>query len=153
AADGKVTHPPSHQSFTFGELTKGKKLTKNVSAEVNTTPPKEWKIAGTPVPKVEGRAIVNGKHRYTPDVQLPEMLHGKVLRPPTLNAALVSADLKEAQAMPEVIVVHEGNFVGVAAPSQHQAEEALAAIRAVWKETPQPSDKDLFDLLKKGPSG
>jgi isoquinoline 1-oxidoreductase len=60
--------------------------------------------------------------------------------------------LKEAQAMPGVTVVHEGNFVGVAASSQHQAEEALAAIRAEWKEIPQPSDKDLFDLLKKSPT-
>jgi isoquinoline 1-oxidoreductase len=150
--EGKVTHPPSHQSFTFGELTKGKKLTKNVSADVSTIPAKEWKIAGTPVSKVDGRTIVTGKHRYTPDVKLPEMLYGKVLRPPTLNATLISVDLKEAQAMPGVTVVHEGNFVGVAASSQHQAEEALAAIRAEWKEIPQPSDKDLFDLLKKSPT-
>jgi isoquinoline 1-oxidoreductase len=151
AAEGKVTHPPSHQSFTFGELTKGKKLTKNVSADVITIPAKDWKIAGTSVSKVDGRAIVTGKHRYTPDVKLPDMLHGKILRPPTLNATLISADLKEAQAMPGVTVVHEGNFLGVAAPSQSQAEEALAAIRVEWKEIPQPSDKDLFDLLKKSP--
>jgi isoquinoline 1-oxidoreductase len=151
-ADGKVNHPPSNQSFSFGDLTKGKRLTKNVSADVSTTPAKEWKIAGTPAPKVDGRAIVTGKHQYTPDVKLPGMQYGKVLRPPTFNATLVSADLKEAQAMPGVTVVQEGNFIGVAAPSQHQAEEALAAIRAEWKETPQPSDKELFDLLKKSPS-
>jgi len=151
ANDGKVTHPPSQRSFTFGELTNGKKLTKTVSAEVSTTPAKEWKIAGTPIPKVDGRAIVTGKHKYTPDVKLPEMLYGKVLRPPTLNATLVKVDLKEAEAMPGVKAVHDGNFVGVSAPSQHQAEHALAAVRAEWKETPQPSDKDLFDLLKKTP--
>jgi isoquinoline 1-oxidoreductase len=151
ATNGKVTHPPSQRAFTFGELTNGKKLTKTVSAEVSTTPAKEWKIAGTAMPKVDGRAIVTGKHKYTPDVKLPEMLYGKVLRPPTLNASLVSADLKDAQAMAGVKAVHEGNFVGVSAPTQHQAEEALATIRAEWKETPQPSDKDLFDLLKKSP--
>lgn len=151
ASEGKITHPPSKQAFSFGELTKGKKLTKNVSADVNTAPAKEWKIAGTSAAKVDGRAIVTGKHRYTSDVKLPEMLHGKILRPTTLNASLVSADLKDAQAMPGVSAIREGNFVGVAAPSQHQADEALAAIRAEWKETPQPSDKDLFELLKKSP--
>jgi isoquinoline 1-oxidoreductase len=149
AVDGKVAHPPTHQSFSFGELTKGKKLTKNVSADVTTTPPKEWKIAGTPVPKVDGRAIVTGKHQFTPDVKLPEMQFGKVLRSPSFNATLVSVDLKPAQALPGVTVVHDGNFVGVAALSQTQAEEALAAIKAEWKETPQPSDKELFELLKK----
>ncbi len=140
-----------NRGFTFGELTKGKKLTKTVSADVSTIPAKDWKIAGTPIPKVDGRAIVTGKHKYTPDVKLPEMLYGKVLRPPTLNATLVKVDLKEAEAMPGVKAVHDGNFVGVSAPSQHQAEHALAAVRAEWKETPQPSDKDLFDLLKKTP--
>jgi isoquinoline 1-oxidoreductase len=150
-ADGKVSHPPSKRSFTFGELTKGKKLTKTVAADVNTAPAKEWKIAGRPVSKVDGREMVTGKHRYTPDVKLPGMLYGKVLRPPSFNATLVSTDLKDAQAMSGVTAIRDGNFVGVAAPSQYQAEHALAAIRAEWKETPQPSDKELFDLLKKRP--
>ncbi|HEV2948106.1 MAG TPA: molybdopterin cofactor-binding domain-containing protein [Gemmataceae bacterium] len=150
-ADGKVSHPGSHRTFTFGELTKGKKLTKTVAAEVGTAPAKDWKIAGTPVSKVDGRAMVTGKHRYTPDVKLPGMLYGKILRPPSFNATLVSAELKDAQALPGVIAIRDGNFVGTAAPSQHQAEIALTAIGAEWKETPQPSDKELFDLLKKNP--
>src|SRR5262249_12789060 len=134
-SEGKISHPPSKQVFTFGEITKGKKLTKNVSADVVTVPAKEWKITGTPVAKVDGRAIVTGKHQFTPDVKLPEMHYGKVLRPPTLNATLVSVDLKDAQARPGVTAIREENFIGVAAPSLHHAEEALAAIRAEWKET------------------
>src|SRR5207244_8606577 len=109
-ADAKVTHPPSQRSFTFAELTKGRKLTKNVAADASTIPAKEWKIAGTSVSKVDGRAIVTGKHRYSPDMKAPAMLHGKVLRPPTLNATLVSVDLKEAQAMSGITAIHDGNF-------------------------------------------
>src|SRR5438132_6313410 len=63
-ADGKVEHPPSRQSFTFGALTEGKKLVKAIAADVHTAPAAEWKIAGTPIPKVEGQAIVTGKHKY-----------------------------------------------------------------------------------------
>ena len=148
-ADAKVTHPPSQRTFTFAELTKGQKLTKNVAADISTVPAGEWKIAGTSAPKVDGRAIVTGKHRYTPDMKSPGMLHGKVLRPPTLNATLVSVDLKEAEAMTGVTAVHDGSFVGVAAPTLHQAEEALATIRAEWKETAQPSDKELFEELER----
>jgi isoquinoline 1-oxidoreductase len=148
-ADAKVTHPPSQRSFTFAELTKGQKLTKNVAADVSTIPAKDWKIAGTPMPKVDGRAIVTGKHRYSPDMTAPGMLHGKILRPPSFNATLVSVDLKVVQAIKGVTAINEGNFVGVAAPTQYQTEEALAVIRAEWKETPQASDKGLFELLKK----
>jgi isoquinoline 1-oxidoreductase len=147
--EGKVTDPASKRFVTFGELTKGKRLAKSVSADVHTTPAADWKVAGTSVPKVNGRDLVTGKHKFTSDLHPPEMLHGKVLRPTTLNATLVSVNLKQAEAMPGVTVVHDGEFIGVAAPSQERADQALAAIRADWKPTPQPSGKELFDYLKK----
>src|SRR5206468_234265 len=82
------------------------KLTRTVGADAPVTPAAEWKVAGTSVPKVDGRAMVTGKHKFSSDVSLPGMLFGKVLRPPTLTATLVSADLKAAQALPGVTVVH-----------------------------------------------
>jgi nicotinate dehydrogenase subunit B len=148
-ADGKVTHPPSKQSFTYGELTKGKKLSKSASADVKVTPPEKWKIAGTSVPKVDGRAIVTGGHRYSSDVKRPGMVHGKVLRPPTLSSTLVSADLTKAKALPGVTAVRDGDFVGVTAANEALAEDALAAIKAEWKAGSEVSGKDLFDDLKK----
>ena len=39
--------------------------------------------------------------------------------------------------MPGVTVVRDGDFVGVAAPDEPTAAQALAAIRAEWKTTPQ----------------
>src|SRR5205807_9916902 len=89
-------------------------------------------------------------HKYASDVKRPGMLYGKVLRPPAFGDTLASVDTKEAEALPGVTVVRDGNFVGVAAPSEHRAEQALVLVRAEWKHTPQPSGKDLFDLLKKG---
>ncbi len=153
AAEGKVTTSDGKQSWTYGQLTKGQKLTKTVSADVALTPPNEWKVEGTSVPKVDARAIVTGKHHYSSDVSRPGMLFGKVLRPPTLNSKLASVELKGAQAIAGVTAVHDGNFVGVAAPSLFAAEQALAAIKAEWT-TPEsePSDKDLFTQLKQ-PAG
>src|SRR5262249_38628532 len=72
-----------------------------------------------------------------------------VLRPAAFNATLVSADLKEAEAMPGVVAVRDGDFVGVAAPTVYQAEQALAKIQAEWKKQAQAAGKDLFDDLKK----
>jgi nicotinate dehydrogenase subunit B len=152
-ADGKVSHAASGRAFSFGELTKGKKLTKTVEASVKVIPPSEWKVAGTSVPKVEGRAIVTGKHKYASDIKLPGMLYGKVLRPPTFSAKLVSADLKAARAIPGVTAVQDGDFVGVAAPSEELAELALESIDAKWTSPPEPAGKDLFADLKKNPGG
>jgi isoquinoline 1-oxidoreductase len=150
-ADGKVSNGKT--AFTFGELTKGQKLTKAIDDKTPITPVESWKVTGTAVAKVDGRAIVTGKHKYTPDMKRPGMLYAKVLRPATLTATLESVDLKPAEALPGVIAVRDGNFIGVAAPSEAVAEQAVAAIKAEWKSSPQISSKELFAALKKGGGG
>jgi len=146
---GKITDPATGKALTYGELTKGQKLTKTVQADVVTTPVADWKIAGTSAPKVAGTAIVTGQHRFASDIKLPGMLHGKVLRPPTLNAKLVSVDLAAAQARPGVTAVRDGEFVGVAARTVQEAEQALAAIKAQWSTPAEASSTTLFDDLKR----
>ncbi|HEY2249723.1 MAG TPA: molybdopterin cofactor-binding domain-containing protein, partial [Planctomycetaceae bacterium] len=153
-ADGKVTDPAANKSVTFGELTKGQKLTKTVTAEARRTPPANWTVLGTSAPKVEGRAIVTGRHKYSPDVKFPQMLHGKVLRPGQFKATLKSVDLDAAQALPGVVAVHDGDFVGVAAANEQLAERALAAIKVEWNyPAQQPSSATLFRDLKAGDGG
>jgi nicotinate dehydrogenase subunit B len=151
AAEGKILQPKTKQSFEFGELTKGKKLVKVIGQEVTTTPANQWKIAGTAVPKVDGRAFVTGKHQYTSDVKRPGMLFGKVLRPPSFKATLTSVQTSAVEGMPGVRVIRDGDFVGVVAPTEHGAAQALAALKAEWKTKAQPSSVELFEYLKTHP--
>ncbi|HJZ92262.1 MAG TPA: molybdopterin cofactor-binding domain-containing protein [Gemmataceae bacterium] len=146
-ADAKVAGLDGKPSFAFGELTKGQKLMK-VIGTAPTAKAEKWTIAGTSVPKVEGRAIVTGSHEYASDIRLPGMLFGKVLRPPAFKATLKSVDVKPAEAKAGVTVVRDGDFVGVVAPTDHAASVALAAIKAEWQTTPQVSAKDLFKHFK-----
>jgi nicotinate dehydrogenase subunit B len=148
AADAKVTDPASGRSLKYAELARGKTLAQNLPAEDPITPATHWTVAGKPIPKVDGRSFVTGRHQYTTDIWLPGMLYGKVLRPPSFGATLVSCDDTAAKAMPGVVVVRDGDFVGVAAPSAHEAQRALDAIRAQWKEVPQISNKEIFSYLK-----
>ncbi len=148
AADAKVTDPASGRSLKYAELARGKMLAQNLPAEDPITPAAQWTIAGKPIPKVDGRAFVTGKHQYTPDLHPEGMLHGKVLRPPSFGATLISCDDGAAKAMKTVVVVRDGDFVGVAAPSAHEAQRALDAIHAQWIEVPQISNKEIFSFLK-----
>ena len=84
AVDAKVTDPASGRSLRYAELTRGKTLAQNVPAEDPVTPAAQWTIAGKPVPKVDGRTFVTGRHQYTSDLHPAGMLHGKILRPPSL---------------------------------------------------------------------
>jgi nicotinate dehydrogenase subunit B len=153
AADGKITDPETSRSIEYAQLLKGQQLTQNLPAEDPLIPAAQWTVAGQSWPKVEGRDFVTGKHRYPSDQKLPDMLHGKILRPAAFGATLASVDTREAEQMPGVTIVHDGNFIGVAAPSETVASRAVAAIHAEWKAEPQISNKELFDYLKKNVSG
>jgi len=147
-SDGRVVGPEGKPHFEFGQLTKGKKLLKTIADAPPPKKPDDWKVAGTSVPKVDGREFVTGKHQYASDVRRPGMLFGKVLRPPAFKAKLVSIQTKDAEGLPGVQVVRNGDFVGVVAPTEQLATEAIAAIKAEWTTSPQPSAKDLFQYLK-----
>ncbi|MGA8865992.1 MAG: molybdopterin cofactor-binding domain-containing protein [Candidatus Sulfotelmatobacter sp.] len=149
AAEGKITDSKSKKSISYGELSRGQELVTVIPDDPPLLPPKDWRIAGTPAPKVDGRAFVTGEHKYTPDMALPGMLVGKVVRPTAFKASLTSLDAAEAGKMPGVTVVHDGNFVAVAAPDEPSAARAAQAIRAQWSAPPQSSDATLFADLRK----
>jgi nicotinate dehydrogenase subunit B len=149
-ADGKVVDSQNHRSMEYAALVKGQQLTQTVPAEDPLVPAANWTTLGQSAPKMDGRDFVTGKHRFPSDQKLPEMWYGKVLRAPSFGATLVSVDLTKAEQM-GAVAVHDGNFVGVAAPTSQQASMALGAIHAEWKTEPQPSGKELFDYLKKNP--
>jgi nicotinate dehydrogenase subunit B len=148
AADAKVTDPSSGRSLKYAELARGKTLAQNLPAEDPITPATQWTVAGKVIPKVDARSFVTGRHQYTPDLRPAGMLYGKVLRPPSFGATLTSCDDTVAKALTGVFVVRDGDFVGVAAPSAHEAQSALDATHAQWKEVPQISDKEIFSYLK-----
>jgi nicotinate dehydrogenase subunit B len=147
-ADGRVRHATSNRSVGFGELTRGEKLVLTVSDTIPLKPATEWKVAGTSVPKVDARNYITGRHAYASDIQRPDMLHGRVLRPAAFGATLAALDSSAAEAIPGVKVVRDGDFVGVVAPTEHEAAHALAVLRADWKTTPQVSERELFAHLK-----
>lgn len=149
AADGKVTDSESKRTVEYAALVRGKQLTETLPVEDPLIPAAQWTVAGQSLPKVNGRDFVTGKHKYPSDQRLPEMLYGKVSRPASFGATLASLDTREAEKIPGVTVVHDGDFVGVAAPTPEVASRALAAIQTEWKSQPQISNKELFDYLRK----
>ena len=148
ASDGVVRDPNGNRTLTYAELAQGQTLARTIVENGPLTPASEWTVAGKPVPKVDGRAFVTGEHQFPSDIRRLGMMFGKVVRPPAFGATLTSLDAAKALAMQGVTVVHDGNFVGVVAPSELQATRAADAVRAEWKTTPQPSSAELFEYLK-----
>ena len=141
-ADGKVTCQDG-KSIGFGELTKGQRLSRTIPREEAVARPQCQSAA-----KVAGREFVTGQHKYASDMHRPGMLYGRVLRPPAFDATLANLN---APSAPGVTVVHEKDFVGVAARDPQAAAHALSLLKAEWKSEPArvSSGAELYKHLKK----
>ncbi len=152
AKNGAVSDPTTRRSLKYGELAKGQALAQAIPDTDPLVPVAEWIVSGKSISKVDGSEFVTGGHKYTSDLKLPGMMYGKVLRPPSFGATLLNCDMSAAQAMPGVICVRDGDFVGVAAADTPAAQRAIAAIHAEWKETPTTvTSANVYEYLKTNP--
>lgn len=150
-AGGTVTHPASGRSATYSDLARDRNILRIAEDDLPITPPAAWQQAGQSAAKVNGRSFVTGQHQYASDLRLPAMVYGKILRPPAYQSTLMALDSSAAEAMTGVTVVRDGDFVGVVAPDEYTAEQAIAALRARWQTTLQVSQAELFEYLKETP--
>ena len=148
---GAVVDRAHGRRATYGELTAGRLLVETMRDDAPLTPASAWTTAGHSLPRVGALDVVTGRHQYPSDITRPGMLHGKVLRAPSIGATMQSMDASDAASVNDAIVVQDGQFVGVAAPRTADAERALISIRAKWAPAPgpQPSSLDVYDYLKR----
>jgi CO/xanthine dehydrogenase Mo-binding subunit len=146
--DGRVIHKASNRSTTLGGLLTDQPLVATVTEDVTLADPAAWRVAGRSVPKVDGRSFVTGTHEYTSDIRRPGMGHGRVIRPPKYGATISSVDASAAQAQPGVLVVRDGDFLGVVADTTEGAARAADLVKVTWAGGGTQSSRTLFGDLK-----
>ncbi|MBV9564705.1 MAG: xanthine dehydrogenase family protein molybdopterin-binding subunit [Bradyrhizobium sp.] len=113
--------------------------------------PATFKVMGQPVPRVDIPAKVTGGVAYVQDMRLPDMVHARLVRPPSYGAELTDCNSSAVEKMPGVVkVVRDGNFLAVLARKEFQAVKAMRALAAAakWKESARlPKQDDLLALL------
>ena len=150
-ADGAISASPVR--LTYWDLAKDLNLKREATAVAKPKAPSQHKVIGKSQPRRDFPAKVTGGAAYVQDMRLPGMVFGRVVRPPSYRAQLVSVDEAAIKAMPGVVAVaRDGNFLAVAAEREEQAIKAAQAMRASakWTETPDlpPSGAALYDHLK-----
>jgi isoquinoline 1-oxidoreductase subunit beta len=157
--NGQIHDSAAQRTLTYADLARSgqaaEAFKQSIPEDIQVAAAAQWRVMGTSAPRVNRRDVVTGAHRYPSDYTRPGMLYGKVLRPPAYGARLVSVDLAPARALPDVVVLQDNSFVGVAAPTTFRAEQALQALAptAQWQTEPHPSSRTVFDHLRKGAQG
>ena len=140
---------------SYAQLAKGKKIERRPTGKVSVKNPGDFKIMNKSLVRRDAHEKVSGKAKYAGDIQLPDMLYARVLRPPAHDSKLISADISEAKQVDGVQVIKEGDFIAVLHKYPDVADAALSKIQAKF-ETPKTDldDKNIFDhLLKVAPEG
>jgi len=150
--DLKVADGTINGSLTYWKLAGEIDLKKEATGSVKPKPAAEHKWIGKSIPRHDIPKKFTGGAAYVQDIRLPGMLFGRVVRPPSPGASLVSVNENSVKSMPGVMaLVVDGNFLAVAAEREEQVIKARATLAksAVWKETATlpPSGSALYDHM------
>ena len=151
AIDGVIaSRTDATKKISYGEIVGGRKFGLTLNTAARRKHPRDWKVLGTPVPRIEIPAMVTGEFEYVHNVRVPGMLHGRVVRPPEVGATLVSVDEASVSGMAGLVkVVVKKNFVGVVAEKPFQAIQAAARLKVTWGAgVGLPSHRDFHNHLR-----
>ena len=148
ANDGTIGN--ASKKVTYGDLLGGKKFNLTLDAKAKRRDPRQWTVLGKPVQNPDLPAIVTGQFEFVHNVRVPGMLHGRVVRPPAVGAAVMAVDEGSVKEIPGLVkVVVKKNFVGVVAQKPWQAIQAADKLKVTWSAgTGLPKQSDFPEHLR-----
>jgi len=154
-ANGVITHAASKRSTTYGSVAAAAaKVTPPDPKSITLRDPKEWKIAGKAVKRLDTEDKLNGSKIYGIDVKLPGMLCAAIKACPVFGGKVKSYDeakIKDRPGVRGVVKVNDSTLAVVADTWWH-AKTALAALPIQWDEGAgaSASSATIAEHLKEG---
>ena len=130
-----ISHKASGRTLRYGQVAAAAaKL--EAPKDVKIKDPKDWTIAGKPLPRLDTKAKLDGSQIYSIDFKMPGMLNAAIKETPVPGGKVKSFDAAKAEKMRGVkkVLVIDGNAVVVVADTWYRAKTALDAINIVWDE-------------------
>src|SRR5918999_2782412 len=153
AANSVITHRPSGRTTTYGKVAEAAARVEPPK-EVKLKDPKDWKVIGKPLKRLDTADKVTGKQVYGFDLKLPGMLTAAIKDCPVFGGKLKSFDAGRVTSMKGVkkVVPVGDSAVAVVAETWWQAKTALDQLPIQWDEGPNAkvSSASIAEMLKAG---
>ena len=152
AGNGVVRH--GSRTLGYGELIGGRQFNLPLNPAAKRKVPREWTILGNSVKRLDMPEMVTGTFEFVHNVRVPGMVHGRVVRPPSVGATVAAVDESSVSGLPGFMkVVVKKNFVGVVFEKQWQAIQAAARLKVDWTPGPAlPPQASFYDYMRKQPT-
>ncbi|MGC2965905.1 molybdopterin cofactor-binding domain-containing protein [Paraburkholderia aspalathi] len=133
--DGSVHHVTTNRTATYGSLASAAARLP-VPDTVTLKSPKDFRLIGHQLPRVDVPPKTNGTAQFTLDVTFPGMLVALLQRPPLFGATVKSFDASAAKAVPGVVsVVQVPGGVAVVAKGFWAAKQGRDALKVDWDDS------------------
>jgi isoquinoline 1-oxidoreductase beta subunit len=155
AANSVITHAPTGRTTTYGKVAAAAgKLQAPAPASVPLKDPKDWKLAGKRLARLDTVDKVTGKQVYGADLKLPGMLNAAIKDCPVFGGKVKSFNAAAVAKRPGVkkVVQVGDSAVAVVADTWWRAKTALDALTIEWDEGPnaKASSATVAQMLKAG---
>jgi isoquinoline 1-oxidoreductase subunit beta len=148
-----ISHAASGRKTSYGKVASAAARLEPPT-DVKLKDPKDWKIIGKPLMRLDTADKITGKQVYAIDVKLPGLLYASIMDAPVFGAKVKSYDEAKARAMPSVrhVVKVGETAVAVVADGWWHANEALKALDITWEQGPNDkvSSQSISEFLQDG---
>ncbi|UJP66842.1 xanthine dehydrogenase family protein molybdopterin-binding subunit [Mongoliitalea daihaiensis] len=150
--DGSI-YAADNRQVSYWELLDGQYYKRHITGNAPILEPAQHQYVGKPIPREDIRQLVQGKAHFVHDLSFPDMVHARVLHPPSYGAQLEELKKDKITALPGISdVLVDGNFVAVIAEREYQAVKAWEKMKviAVWeKPSIETMPSQLFSDMRK----
>jgi isoquinoline 1-oxidoreductase beta subunit len=152
AQNSFVTHGPSKRKLSFGKVAEAaSKL--ELPKDVKLKDPKDWKLIGKPIKRIDIPDTVMGRQRYGIDTQLDGMLYAAIAQCPVFGGKVKAMDSSKVEGRRGIVkVLNFESFVAVVADNWWRAKEALRDVNVDWDvgANGNASTATLMEFYRKG---
>lgn len=152
--DGFVHGRQRKVSISYWDLLPGGRFEMPVDRAAPLKNPEEYRLIGSKVTALDLVDLVNGTAPFVHDLQLPGMLHARLLRPPHYHARIALLDPSIEQGLGGVRLVRNGSFLAVVAEDEYEAVRAAVRLAPLvqWKSEQSLDTTPIHDLLLRSPA-
>ena len=132
--DGVVQPSTGGPGVGIATLIGGKRLDLKIDSKAPLKDPTVYTIVGKPILRTDLPNKTTGRNVYMQDFVVPGMLHGRVIRPPSVGSKLISVEESSVRGLPGVRVIRIENFLAVVSPDEWAAVRASRELKVAWSE-------------------
>jgi CO/xanthine dehydrogenase Mo-binding subunit len=150
--EGAIALRAGGAAVTFASLIGGGTFNVVVDKSAPLRDPDTYTIVGTSYPRPDIPAKLTARHTYVQDHRVEGMWHARTIRPPAIDAKLLSVDASSLSGVPQAQFVWIHDFLAVVAPREWDAVRAMRMLKATWSDAASlPGSDAVFEAVRATP--